>query len=156
LAIDPVAPMIATARERAATLQLSNIDFGVETADDIIPPSPPFDAVLGRFSFIFCVDPAETLRRVRSTMRPGGRIAVATWTPIGETPSPAAIAAALRRPTKIPPLDSSAPGRFQMSAPGELERVLEVAGFTEVDVARVKLYQFARDGAEYWRMTSEM
>lgn len=156
LAVDPAAEMVETARARAEGFGLANIDFQVCAAEEVEVPPGSLDAVCGRWSFIFCADVAAVLARMRGFLRPGGRLAMSTWTPMENSPGFKIINTALTRQVDLPPMDPTRPGMAQLSAPGQLEAALKAAGFGRVGVEPVPLSTFARDGEEYWRMMCEM
>jgi SAM-dependent methyltransferase len=56
-----------------------------------------FDAVLCQFGLMFFDDRVAALREMRRVLRPGGRLAVAVWGPLRETPGYAAMAGLLQR-----------------------------------------------------------
>ena len=155
-AMDPTDEMIDTVRSRAASFNLKNIDFRVAAVEDADFPTGSLDAITGRWSFIFCVDVHTQLARARNWLKPGGRIAVAVWTPQEYSPGFEAINLALNHVIDLPPLSSSKPGRLQLADPGQLDAALTRAGFSNVRVTPVPLSIFARDGDEFWRMSSEM
>ncbi len=155
-AIDPAAEMVESAAARAKSLGLANIDFKVSTVEDFDAPPQGFDAVCGRWSFIFCTDVVAVLRRVRGWLKPGGRFAMSTWTPQKGSPGFAAVNAALNRQVQLPPLDSTKPCMLQLSDPGQLEKALATAGFKNIRVEPVPLATVVRNGREYWDMTYQM
>lgn len=156
LAIDPAPEMVETAAERAESLGQTNIRFHNSTVEDFDAPPGSFDAACGRWSFIFCPDVVNVLRRVHGWLRPGGRFAMSTWTPQKGSPGFAAVNAALNRQVQLPPLDSTKPCMLQLSDPGQLEAALAAAGFRNIHVEPVPLATVVRDGREYWEMTYEM
>ncbi|HKQ48983.1 MAG TPA: class I SAM-dependent methyltransferase [Phycisphaerae bacterium] len=155
-AIDPAAEMVETASARATSLGLTNIGFKVVGVEDFEAAPHSFDAACGRWSFIFCPDVVNVLRRVRTWLKPGGRFAMSTWTPQKGSPGFAAVNAALNRQVQLPPLDSTKPCMLQLSDPGQLEAALAAAGFEGIHVEPVPLATVVRDGREYWEMTYEM
>lgn len=155
-AIDPAREMVESAAARAKSLGLANIEFKVSTVEDFDAPPQAFDAICGRWSFIFCTDVAAVLRRVRGWLKPGGRFAMSTWTPQKGSPGFAAVNAALNRQVRLPPLDSTKPCMLQLSDPGQLEAALRTAGFKAIRVEPVPLATVVRNGREYWDMTYQM
>lgn len=155
-AVDPSAEMVDTARARAEGFGLSNMDFRVCAAEDVDLPAGSLDAVCGRWSFIFCTDVVAVLKKMHGLLKPGGRLALSTWTPMENSPGFKLINRALNRQVNLPPLDPTKPGMVQLSAPGQLEEALVSSGFRNIQVSPVKLSSFARDGAEYWRMMCDM
>ena len=80
--IDYVPALLERGRERAAAERLG-IDFRDGDAEDIPFPDESFDATLSAFGSMFAPDqPRAALELVRVT-RPGGTIALASWTPDG-------------------------------------------------------------------------
>jgi len=155
-AIEPAEEMVATGRQRAKSLGAENVAFESIAVEEFEAAPGSFDAVSGRWSFIFCTDVRETFRRVRGWMTPGGRIAVATWRPQAECPGFAAINTALNRQVALPTLDSTKPSMVQLSEPGQLEAALAAGGFRAIGVEPVRLSIVMRDGEEFWQMMTEM
>jgi ubiquinone/menaquinone biosynthesis C-methylase UbiE len=69
IGVDRMPEVLEIARKRGA--QYSNVSFreGDPTEMDF---EQPFDAVVGRFILVYYPDPASTLRRLTSNLRPGG------------------------------------------------------------------------------------
>jgi SAM-dependent methyltransferase len=154
--VDLVEDMIATARERAAALGLAHVEFRAADVATIELPSQSFDAVLGRWSFIYMADVPATLTRLRGVLVPGGRIAITAWAPPETNPWITIPMAALGAVRPVPSPDPREPGIFHLSGDGELTAVLRAAGFKGVKQERVQLSQFARDAGEFWAMLSDM
>ena len=77
--LDISADMLAFAQERCRRGGLANVNFiegDVETAQ--LEPDG-FDVVLSRATLMYAADPPATLRRLKTALRPGGRLAVAVW-----------------------------------------------------------------------------
>ena len=74
LGVDAAPEMIDLARTRAAEQGLSAVHFE-RAAVDAITLDEPVDAVVGRLILMHLPDPAATLRRLSSLVRPGGVIA---------------------------------------------------------------------------------
>ena len=74
LGVDAAPEMIELARARAAEKGLSAVHF-TQAAIDAIALDEPVDAVVGRLILMHLPDPAATLRRLGSFVRPGGVIA---------------------------------------------------------------------------------
>jgi ubiquinone/menaquinone biosynthesis C-methylase UbiE len=81
--IDLAPALIETARERARERGLE-IDYRVgdaERLDDV--DDADFDAVSSSFGIMFAPDQAEAAAQLARVTRPGGRIALANWSPDG-------------------------------------------------------------------------
>jgi SAM-dependent methyltransferase len=74
LGVDAAPEIIELARARAAEKGLSAVRF-TQAAIDAITLDEPVDAVIGRLILMHLPDPAATLRRLSSFVRPGGVIA---------------------------------------------------------------------------------
>jgi ubiquinone/menaquinone biosynthesis C-methylase UbiE len=74
LGVDAAPEMIELARARAAEQGLAAVHF-TQAAIDAIAVDEPVDAVVGRLILMHLPDPAATLRRLSSFVRPGGVIA---------------------------------------------------------------------------------
>jgi len=154
--VDLVEDMLATARERAASLGLGHVEFRAGDVASMELAPHAFDAVLGRWSLIYVRDVDTVLARLRETIVPGGRIAVAAWAPPDANPWITIPIAALGKVASLPPLDPASPGLFHLSEEGALAAALARAGFADVRQERVQLSQFARDAGEFWGMLTDM
>jgi ubiquinone/menaquinone biosynthesis C-methylase UbiE len=155
LGLDIAEDMVAIARERAAALGLAHAQFRVADVTTAALPEAEFDVVLGRWSLIYLEDVSRMLERLRTTLVPGGRIAVTAWAPADVNPWFAVPQEAMARVRAVPPQDPRVPGVFHLSTDGALARALVGAGFQTVGQERVMLSQLAHDGAEFWRMMTD-
>ncbi|OBI15693.1 methylase [Mycobacterium sp. E2327] len=76
LGVDAAPAMVELAHTRAAEKGLANVRF-TQAAIDSIALDEPVDAVVGRLILMHLPDPAATLRRLTSLVRPGGVVAFA-------------------------------------------------------------------------------
>src|SRR5438552_1487800 len=77
--IDPTSEMIEAARRAAVRSGLTNIEFKIETTDNMSFAPQMFDAVVSRFAVMFFADPAAGIRSLLRVLKPGGRMALAVW-----------------------------------------------------------------------------
>jgi ubiquinone/menaquinone biosynthesis C-methylase UbiE len=80
--IDYVDALLYRGRERAAAEHLT-IDLRPGDAEDLQFSDASFDAVLSVFGSMFAPDHDQTAREITRVTRPGGTIALASWTPDG-------------------------------------------------------------------------
>jgi len=80
--IDYVEALLDRGRERAAAEHLA-IDLRPGDAEDLPFADASFDAVLSVFGSMFAPDHSQTAREIARVTRPGGTIALASWTPDG-------------------------------------------------------------------------
>lgn len=81
-AIDLVPSLLERARSRASAEGLI-IDFQEGNTMDLAFPDGGFDVVMSTFGAIFAPDPERTAAEMARVCRPGGKIALAVWTPEG-------------------------------------------------------------------------
>jgi SAM-dependent methyltransferase len=80
--IDYVPALLATARERAAAESLV-VEFVTADAEELPFASASFDAVISVFGVMFAPDHERAAGELLRMCRPGGTIALASWTPTG-------------------------------------------------------------------------
>jgi ubiquinone/menaquinone biosynthesis C-methylase UbiE len=80
--IDYVETLLDRARERAFAERLA-VEFETGDAEELVFPDASFDAVLSVFGSMFTPDHEQTAREIARVTRPGGTIALASWTPDG-------------------------------------------------------------------------
>ena len=107
-------------------------------------PDASVDAVVCRFGYMLVPDPALALRETRRVLRPGRRLAFATWAPAARNPWASAYGRALiERGLQDPPAPSD-PGQFALAEPDLIEALVRAAGFAEVAVEEVPVeYRFS-------------
>ncbi len=84
--------MLAVARRRAP-----HIDWQRGSAEALPFDDGRFDAVISQFGLMFFEDRTGALKQMQRVLRPGGRMAVAVWDSLDNTPGYAAMADMLRR-----------------------------------------------------------
>lgn len=70
---DPSELMVETAQKRLRRLH-KKADIDVAIGDDTALPAGPYDAIVALHSFQFWADPRATLAKLRTMLRPGGRL----------------------------------------------------------------------------------
>jgi ubiquinone/menaquinone biosynthesis C-methylase UbiE len=81
-AIDLVPSLLERARQRASAEGLA-VDFQEGDAMALAFPDASFDAVMSTFGAIFAPDADRTAAEMMRVCRPGGKVALAAWTPDG-------------------------------------------------------------------------
>ena len=81
LGLDLAEPLLALARQRAATLGLRNVSFRECDATAAGLESGSFDAVVCVFGVFFAADMAGFVAEMWRLVRPGGKLAITTWGP---------------------------------------------------------------------------
>jgi SAM-dependent methyltransferase len=153
---DQAEAMLAGARERAAALGLSNVEFQVINAEWIDMPVASVDVVLCRWGYMLMADPAAALGETRRVLSSGGRVAFAVWDAIEHNPWAALPGAELRERGLIAGPAPGTPGPFAL---GDVERVLELlrqAGFDEPRVQTLELHRRHGGFDEFWETTLDL
>src|SRR6478672_7229592 len=78
---DYVPALLERGRERAAAERLHGIDFREADAEALPFDDASFDAVVSTFGCMFAPNPPRVAAELLRVCRPGGRIAMANWTP---------------------------------------------------------------------------
>jgi len=122
--IDYVPELLEIARRRADAEEL-DVDFAEADAEHLPYADATFDSVLSAIGVMFSADHARAAHELTRVCRPGGRIAVASWTPEGFVGG--MLAAVGRHVT--PPAGAQPPTRWGVEA-----TVAELLGDGVVDV----------------------
>jgi SAM-dependent methyltransferase len=155
--VDISAPMIARARETAATEGIDRASFAVGDAQtDALGEG--FDAVISRFGVMFFDDPVAAFANIRRAMAPGGRLAFTCWQTLFANEwvtVPMTAAFTVVAPPEMTVSGATpAPGPWSLAEPDRVRSVLQSAGFT--DVALDAVSPRVRTGADARDATSHM
>ena len=143
--LDISGDMLAFAETRARATGLTNVSF-VETDIEALEVAPAsLDVVLSRAAIMYTSNPLETLRRLHTALRPGGRLAVAVWATPDRVAFATPVAVMIETLGVDPP--AAGPGPFALGAEGALEELVRDAGFTDV-VAGTALAVYETASAE--------
>ena len=132
VAIDQAPQMLEVARERMQAAGIETVEFVEGDAEAVTLPLDSFDAVVCRWGLQFFHTPVDTLARLRTSLVPGGRLAVAIWGEPSQVPIIALPFSVFSRELSQPPSPPSGPNPFALAEPTRLEQVLRDAGFTSV------------------------
>jgi len=136
---DGAEAMVEQARARAEQLGLTNVEFRPVDLEWIDGRTAEFDGVLCRWGYMFAVDREAALRETRRVLRPGGRVALATWTEPARNPWAMVVREALYDAGLIDALEPPSPSPFDLSTPELVGALLEDAGFAEIETAELEL-----------------
>ena len=129
--VDISASLLASARARFGGITFLQADAQTEAW-----ASPAFDAAISRFGVMFFDDFAAAFANIARALRPGGRMAFATWGEIAENPY-FTLAARVARDVlgPVPKTDPDRPGPFALRDPARIEAARRAAGLPECAVA---------------------
>lgn len=132
IATDQATQMLAIARERAAALGLTNVEFHEIDAEALDFPGEHFDAILSRWGLMFLPNLPEALSRMHRQLKRGGRLATAVWGPPPKAPFISLAINTVRQQLQLPPPPPGMLGPFSLADVTILERALAQAGFSDI------------------------
>jgi SAM-dependent methyltransferase len=144
LGVDLAPVLIETAKERAAAQGLE-IDYRVGDAEQLDLPDASIDKLSSTCGVMFAPDHEAVARELARVTRPGGRIALASWTPTGGL---AKMFAVMRPYLPAPPPSNP----FDW---GDENRVQELLGESfELDLTEHVSTLRVPSGQDYWELFS--
>lgn len=139
VATDIAPEMIAFGRERAQREGIDNIEF-VESAAGALDLEPQsFDAAVSRWGLIFEPEGEATAGRIRGFMKPGARIAIASWGPPERVPMVSLAMQTAMRKLDVPPPPPGTPGPLSRPTPEAIASLLQGGGFGDVQVEEMQV-----------------
>jgi SAM-dependent methyltransferase len=133
VAIDLSATVLAIAQRAAMRCQLVRLVHGDAEVFPFEPAS--FDAAFSRFGVMFFADPTAAFINIRRSLRPNGRLAFVCWRALEENLlDNLPLRAASPHLPPQPALDPDAPGPFAFADADRVFRILEGAGFEQIEI----------------------
>lgn len=115
-------------------------------AEAVTLPPDFFDAVVCRWGLQFFHTPVDTLARLRTSLVPGGWLAVAVWGDPSQVPIIALPFSVFSRGLSQPPSPPSGPNPFVLAEPTRLAQALRQAGLTSVRCESFRVtFEFASE-----------
>jgi len=148
--------MLRVAAENAERRGLTNVLTRQCDAGALPFADGTFDAVMGRFGFMFFPDVAGAARELGRVARPGARVTTAVWGTPAQNPWAALIMDTIARHVDLPKPPPGAPGLFRCAAPGYMATVFREAGLRNVTESLVSTPCTFQDGAEYFTFMNEV
>lgn len=149
VATDISAEMLGFARERAAAAGLENLEFVEADASSLDFPLGSFDAAVSRWGIIFEPDAEAAAGRIRGFLRPGARMAIASWGPPDEVPFLSIPMRTTRERLGVPAPPPGTPGPLSRPTPAAIGGLLEGGGFSQVAVEQAEVI-FEFDSPEHF------
>ena len=156
IATDLSPDMVAVTNRKAKALGLDNLEAQEMDMQALAFPDATFDGATCRFGLMFCPDPVKGASEIRRVLKPGARFATAVWDVPAKNPFFTSITGVLGEFVALPPPDPTAPGVFRLAPPGELERVLNAAGFSSVAVEARPITLTYASLDEYWEIQTAL
>jgi enediyne biosynthesis protein CalE5 len=136
VATDISAEMLAFGRERAAAAGLGNVEFMESDASSLDFPHESFDAAVSRWGIIFEPDAEAAAERIRGFLKPGARMAIASWGEPDQVPFLSIPMRTTMDRLDVPPPPPGTPGPLSRPTPEAIGGLLEGGGFSNVTVER--------------------
>jgi SAM-dependent methyltransferase len=149
VATDISAEMLAFGRERAAAAGLGNVEFMQSDAFSLDFPHASFDAAVSRWGIIFEPDAEAAAARIRGFLRPGARMAIASWGEPDQVPFLSIPMRTMRERLGVPPPPPGTPGPLSRPTPAAIGGLLEGGGFSNVVVEQDEVV-FEFDSPEHF------
>ncbi len=132
--VDISAPMLATARTRAAKENSRARFVCADAATHEFSPGS-FDMIISRFGVMFFEDPAAAFANLRRAVTDQGRMQLIAWRGAQENPfMTAAERAAAPLLPGIPARDPRGPGQFAFADSNEVRHKLESSGWRDIEL----------------------
>jgi ubiquinone/menaquinone biosynthesis C-methylase UbiE len=149
VATDISAEMLAFGRERVAAAGLNNVEFIESDASGLDFPPESFDAAVSRWGLIFEPDAEAAAGRIRGFLKPGARMAIASWGEPDQVPFLSIPMRTTMARLDVPPPPAGTPGPLSRPTPTAIGGLLEGGGFSNVAVEQDEV-TFEFDSPEHF------
>jgi ubiquinone/menaquinone biosynthesis C-methylase UbiE len=149
VATDISAQMLVFGRERAAAAGLDNVEFMESDASNLDFPHESFDAAVSRWGIIFEPDAEAAAARIRGFLKPGARMAIASWGEPDQVPFLAIPMRTTMERLGVPSPPPGTPGPLSRPTPAAIGGLLEGGGFSNVAVEQSEV-TFEFDSPEHF------
>jgi SAM-dependent methyltransferase len=145
--VDLSPSMLAIARAKPVAPDAAPIEYLEAPAGELPVADESFDAATCQQGLQFFPDRHAALAEMRRALRPGGRVGIALWADIEETPLFSALERAIREVAGDDLADRYRGGPWGLSGADDLRELLEQAGFSGVRVTHQSLPFVIEGGA---------
>lgn len=131
--------MLELARSKISFEGSAPIDYRECPADSLAVSDHAFDVVTCQQGVQFFPDRAAALREMRRVLRPGGRLGIAVWGAIEDSPPFAALANAVEQILGVEDADTYRAGPWGFGDSDSLLQLVQDNGFSDVSLRRREL-----------------
>jgi ubiquinone/menaquinone biosynthesis C-methylase UbiE len=146
---------LAAENARARGLDATRFEARVMDGERLDLPDASFDAALSRLGVIYFPDRTRALGEIRRILKPGGRVALASFTTPQANPCFAIPIAIIRRRAQAPAPPPGSPGPFSLGSQELMEDAYRRAGFRDVRMRVIQAPLRLADAAECARFERE-
>lgn len=132
LATDISENILEFAAENARAAGIGHLETLAADGEDLDVAPASFDAAISRVGLIYFPDQQAALARIKTALKPGGRFAAMVYSTPDRNGFFATPVSIIRKRAALPPPLPGQPGPFSLGAPGVLVKVMETAGFTDI------------------------
>jgi SAM-dependent methyltransferase len=151
IASDLAESMVEAARRRVPDAEHRVLDMQeLDLADASV------DAVVCRFGYMLAPDRERAFAETRRVLRPGGRLAFATWAGAQRNPWATVFGPVLIERGHMEPPQPGEPGQFALGDPAEVEPLVRSVGFGDVEFEEVAVELAFPSFEEYVRMQTTL
>ena len=151
LGVDLSSRMLALAGERSRAEGLTNVEFVQADAQVHRFDEQAFDVAISRFGAMFFADPVAAFRNIGNALRADGRLALLAWQGLMDNEWLVEIREALSAGRTLPAPPAGTPGPFGLADPDGVQRVLDDAGFTDIELTALdEQVCFGSDAEDAW------
>jgi len=156
-AIDFTAGMVDFARQKATAAGLRNVEFRVMDGEQLDLPASTFDAATMRWGLMFMPDPIACLQRIHRALKPGARLALATWGPPDRNPWASVPLKVMTKYMELPPPAPGQTGIFAFADQDHIRRAMAAAGFADISIEELDvLWAGPESGRAYFSEVIEL
>ncbi len=153
---DVAEKMLDVAKEKAAALGITNVEFLEADAHDLPFDDGTFDELSCRMGFMFFPDMQQAAKEMARVLKPGGRIATAVWAGPEKNFWVTCMMQNIKKHIDMPPPVPGAPGMFRCAESGLIAGLFRHAGLQEVAEREVACTVGVNSPEEYWNMMTEV
>lgn len=140
--------MLAQARQKAESLGIRNVEFLERDMRDLDFPKNHFDAAICSFGIFFVDEMDEQLTRIVSVVKPGGRIAITTFTEDSFQP----LADLMHNRIQHFGVKETDQARTQLTTENDCRNLFKGAGIENIAIETRDQGYFLKDASEWWQV----
>lgn len=125
--------LIEAARGRATVLHA--LAFNIADMETAVPPARTYDRLVSRFGVMFFADPPAAFRNLLRWLAPAGRFAFAVWGHPVDNQWMTTVRETVAGIVDLAPSDPGAPGPFRYGDVSRLLRLLDEAGYRDLEAS---------------------